>query len=124
MLEVELNMEVVVNGDGSVSVTAESNLPDETQLGGSVLAEGRFIAQEKSVLQGGRVEFGPFSDRGAALPAGAYDVSVSMPIARNQPSEVKTIIGEHGERLTGPQVSHESITGDAVVGVSESLVIP
>jgi len=123
-IEVELTMDVVVNDDGSVSVSAESNLPDGTELGGSVFAEGAFTAQDPAVLQGGVAEFGPFSNKGAPLPAGTYNVSVTMPIARNQPDEVKAIIGEHGENLTGPQVSKESITGDAVVEISEPLVIP
>lgn len=123
-IEVELTMEVVLNDDGSVSVTAESNLPDGTELGGAVFAEGGFSGQDPQMLQGGRAEFGPFSDKGAPLPAGTYDVSVTMPIARNQPDDVKATIGEHGENLTGTQVSKESITGDAVVSVSEPLVIP
>jgi hypothetical protein len=123
-IEVELTMDVVVNDDGSVSLSAKSNLPDGTELGGSVFAEGSFTAQDPGVLRGGRVDFGPFSDKGNPLSAGTYDVSVTMPIARNQPDEVKAIIGEHGENLTGPQVSKESITGDAVVEISEPLVIP
>ena len=123
-IEAELTMDAVVNDDGSVSVTAESNLPDGTELGGSVFAEGSFMAQDPAVLRGGMAEFGPFSNKGAPLPAGSYQVSVTMPIARNQPDEVKAIIGEHGENLTGPQVSKESITGDAVVEISEPLVIP
>lgn len=123
-LEVDLTMSVVLNGDGSVSVTAESNLPDGTELGSSVFQEGGFMAQDSQTLQGGTVSFGPFSDKGSPIPSGTYDVSVTMPIARNQPDEVKAVIGDAGENLTGPLVSEESITGDAVVSVSDQLVVP
>lgn len=123
-LEVDLTMSVVLSGDGSVSVTAESNLPDGTELGASVFQEGGFMAQDSQTLQGGTVSFGPFSDKGSPIPSGTYDVSVTMPIARNQPDEVKAVIGEAGENLTGPLVSEESITGDAVVSVSDQLVVP
>ncbi len=117
-------MELVVNDNGTVSVFAQSNLPDGTILGGMVFDEGSYIAQDSQVLQDGKAEFGPFSDKGGALPSGAYEVSVTMPIARNQPDEVKAIIGRKGEYLTGPRVHAESITGDAVVDVSDVLVIP
>ncbi|MBM7331580.1 hypothetical protein JS562_53195, partial [Agrobacterium sp. S2] len=123
-LEVALTMDVVRQADGTVTVSAESNLPDGTELGASMFAVGTFSAQDPAVLRSGVAEFGPFSDKGAALPPGEYDVSVTMPIARNQPDAVKAIIGEHGENLTGPLVSAESITGDAVVEVSEKLVVP
>lgn len=123
-LDVDLTMSVVVNKDGSVSVTAESNLPNGTELNSSVFQEGGFIAQDSQTLRGGSVSFGPFSDKGNPIPSGAYDVSVTMPIARNQPDEVKAIIGDAGENLTGPLVSKESITGDAVVSVSSQLVVP
>jgi hypothetical protein len=117
-------VDVVTNVDGSVSVSAVTNLPDGTELGASVFAEGAFMAQDDQVVEDGAAEFGPFSDGSAPLPAGTYDVSVTMPIARNQPDEVKAIIGEHGENLTGPLVSTETITGDAVVSVSEPLAVP
>lgn len=123
-LEVDLTMSVVLNGDGSVSVAAESNLPDGTELGSSVFQEGGFMAQDSQTLQDGTVSFGPFSDQGNPIPSGTYDVSVTMPIARNQPDVVKAVIGDAGENLTGPLVSEESITGDAVVSVSDQLVVP
>lgn len=123
-IETELTMEVAVNADGTVSVTAKSNLPNGTELNASVLAQGTFMAQDSASLQYGAVEFGPFSNNGAPLPAGTYQVSVTMPIARNQPSSVQATIGEHGEALTGPQVSKESVTDDAVVTTSQELVIP
>ena len=123
-IEAELTMNVIVNDDGTVSVTAESNLPDGTELGGTVFEEGAFMAQDPQVLQDGRAEFGPFSDGGGPLPSGTYDVSVTMPIASNQPEEVQAIIGNTGENLTGPLVSTETITGDAVVAVNDQLVVP
>lgn len=122
-IEVELAIDVALNPDGSVSVSAQTNLPDGTDLGGTVVALGDFMAQDSQVVENGAAEFGPFSDGGAPLPAGTYDVSVTMPIARNQPDAVKAIIGDAGENLTGPLVSVHDLTGDAVVSVSESLTV-
>jgi hypothetical protein len=121
---VDLTMNVVLNEDGSVTVSAVSNLPDGTELGSTVFQEGSFMAQDSQTLHDGTATFGPFSDKGNPIPSGTYDVSVTMPIARNQPEDVKAIIGDAGENLTGPLVSEESITGDAVVSVSEQLVVP
>lgn len=123
-IEVDLTTDVVVNDDGSVMVTAQSNLPDGTELGGSVSAEGEFTAQDQAVLEDGTATFGPFSTKGEALPAGAYLVRVIMPIARDQPERVTSVIGEHGENLTGPKVGTEDVTGDTVVATSEPLIIP
>lgn len=122
--EVDLAMSAVLNADGSVTVTAESNLPDGTQLSSSVFQEGGFIAQDSQTLRDGMVSFGPFSDNGGPIPSGTYDVSVTMPIARNQPAEVRAVIGDAGENLTGPLVGVESITGDAVVSVGDQLAVP
>lgn len=122
-LDVELTMDVQVNPDGTVSLSATSNLPDGTELGSMVFQEGGYIGQDSQTLEGGTVEFGPFGDKGGPLSPGTYDVSVTMPIARNQPDAVKAIIGEHGENLTGSLVESEDITGDAVVSVEEALEI-
>ncbi|MGC5168124.1 hypothetical protein [Luteimicrobium sp. DT211] len=123
-LEAKLEMDVALNDDGTVSVSARSNLPDGTELGASVFQEGGFVAQDPQTLQAGAAAFGPFSDKGQPLRSGTYDVSVTMPIARNQPAAVRAIIGAHGENLTGSAVSKDSISGDAVVTVEEKLVIP
>jgi len=124
IIDVDLSIDVVVNVDGSVSVFATSNLPEGTKLGSSLFAEGAFLAQDSQVLRGGKAEFGPFTDHGGPVAPGTYDVSVTMPIARLQPNEVRALIGEAGENLTGPLVSMHDITGDAVVEVREPLVIP
>lgn len=116
-------MEAQVNPDGMISVSATSNLPDGTELGGTVFQEGGYMGQDSQTLDGGVAEFGPFGDDGGPLAPGTYVVSVTMPIARNQPDSVRAVIGENGENLTGPLVETEDITGDAVVSVEETLEI-
>jgi len=98
-----------------------SNLPDGTELGGTVFQAGSFMAQETQALKGGAADFGPFSNKGAAIASGKYDASVTMPLAHLEPASVRAIIGEHGEYLTGPLVSHEY--GSAYVDVSKTLLI-
>lgn len=124
-LEVELAVDATVNADGSVSVSAATNLPAGTKLGATVRSvDGTFTAQDSQTVLDGTASFGPFTAQGAALPAGTYDVNVTMPIARNQAQDVKDIIGGHGEHLAGPLVETESITGDAVVTVDTVLTVP
>lgn len=123
-LEVDLTIGATVNEDRTVSVTAESNVPDGTELGASVSQRGGFTAQDSAALRNGEAASGPFSDKGNPVAPGAYDVSVTMPIARNQPDEVRAVMGDGGQNLTGPLVGEESITGVAVVSISDQLVVP
>jgi len=118
-IEVELTIDVSVD-NGKVTVTATSNLPDGTKLGGTVFAEGKFMAQDPQVLQGGAATFGPFSDGGGAIPPGTYEVSVTMPVPEVQPDEVRAIIGEHGEYLTGSQVNRDD---GPTVEVTQTITI-
>jgi len=123
-LEVDLAIDAVVTAEGAVTVAAETNLPDGTELGATLRAsDGSFTAQDRQTVASGTVTFGPFSMRDEPLPPGHYDVDVTMPIARNQPDAVRAVIGEHGENLRGAAVGIEEITGDAVVSMSQVLTI-
>jgi hypothetical protein len=121
-LTVVLDMAVSVRDDGSVSMHVESNLPDGTELGGSVFGAGGFMTQYKQVLKGGTADFGPYSANGKPIPSGTYDVSVTMPSAAFQPASVRTVIGQHGEYLTGPLV--ERTDGTVRVSIDKKLIIP
>lgn len=116
-LEVVIEYALAKESTGGVLVTAQSNLPDRTELMASLYADGgAFFAQDTSPLLGGVAEFGPFSDKGVPLK-GTYELSITAPIARNQPDEVQECIGAAGEHLRGPLVSVEEITGDNVASV-------
>lgn len=128
-IEVDLTFKVVINPDGSATIQAASNLPDGTQLLGNVAQKptgtpkrfNGYQGGQTQTLSGGTAVFGPYSKQGGELPKGKYDVTVTMPIAANQPEAVKAIIGPHGENLTGSQVEHEY--GNAFVMVEHTLTV-
>ncbi|PRB41075.1 hypothetical protein CQ020_14330 [Arthrobacter sp. MYb23] len=116
-IDVTITYELVIDARGGVTINAASNLPDGAELNSSFFTETGFFAQDEGVLEKGKVTFGPFSDKATPLH-GNYDMSITLPIARNQPAEIRACIGKAGENLTGPLVSIEEITGDKVASVS------
>lgn len=122
-LNVTIDYQMTTDVAGGILISATSNLPNGSDLNASFFNEAAgFLAQDEDTLSDGRVSFGPFSDRGTPL-AGAYDFSITFPIATNQSAAVRDCIGQHGELLVGPLVSVEEITGDNVASLNERLVI-
>jgi len=113
---VQLTYELEQAPGGGVTIKVQTNLPEGAELGGSFFREGGFFAQDEDVVNHGAASFGPFTDSGAPL-VGTYEMSVTLPIARNQPEAVQECIGTGGELLTGPLVSTHEPTGDQVASV-------
>lgn len=76
--------------------------------------DNSYIAQGKAVVSSGQFRAGPFSQKGAPLDAGAYQIEVSSPIASLQPPSVRAVIGQDGEKLAGP-LSRRSVLGQGKV---------
>lgn len=121
-LDVAITYELTTDASGGVTINATSNLPDGSELNASFFVEGGYFAQEEGTLLNGRVSFGPFSDRGTPL-RGTYDMSITLPIARNQPDSIQACIGSAGELLTGPLVSAEEVTGDNVASLDVVVIL-
>lgn len=83
---------------GGMQIRGDTNFPDGTTVMITILNGG----QQKTEVKGGRFQGGPFTFRGEAYPAGKYDVRIVVPVAATQPPQVRAIIGEQGERLSGP----------------------
>jgi hypothetical protein len=116
-LEVAIDYELTRDATGGILVEVTSNLPDTAEIMTSFYGDGgAYFAQDVQALEAGAAHFGPFSDDGNPL-RGSYELSITLPIARNQPPAVRDCLGEAGELMTGPLVSQESITGDFVVAV-------
>ena len=93
---------------GKVQVVGQTSLPDGMKLMlGLRNRSTDYFAQNKVTVSNGEFRSDPFSNRGAALPAGTYQVSVSSPLPRLQPVSVRTAIGENGEALSGPAIVQE-----------------
>ncbi|MDL5351579.1 hypothetical protein [Microbacterium sp. zg-YB36] len=121
-IDVTITYELVVDASGGITIDAASNLPDGAALGASFFVEGGYFAQDEGTLEDGKVSFGPFSDKGTPLK-GTYEMSITLPIARNQPDSVQACIGSAGELLTGPLVSAEEITGDNVASLDVIVTV-
>lgn len=121
-IEVAIDFELEQNAEDGAVVRVWSNLPDSAELGVSLDGGlGTYMGQDTAALIGGEAEFGPFTDDGLPLQ-GTYELSITLPIARNQPVQVQSCIGSAGEHLTGPLVSEEEITGDNVASLSEMVM--
>jgi hypothetical protein len=108
-----------------VVVFGDTNLPPGTQLGISVNEEvaSGFYGQSSQVVGADQrfesVTFGPTG----GLEPGRYEIDVTMPVARAQPSHVRAIIGEKGENLTGPLVQPGPLNFGSVVRLTKHIVI-
>jgi hypothetical protein len=121
-IDVTISYELATDASGGVTINAASNLPDGAVLNSSFFIENGFFAQDEGVLRGGKITFGPFSDKGTPLQ-GTYDMSITLPIARNQPEEIQTCIGKAGENLTGSLVSTDEISGDRFASIDVSVAV-
>ena len=121
--DVTMTFEPTLSSSGQVTITAASNLPDGAELMTSLSSDAGYHAQAKSVLTDGTAAFGPFSDQGAGLPAGEYDLSISMSIAHLQTQSVREYIGVAGELMTGPLVVASTIEIGSYVSLDTILTV-
>jgi hypothetical protein len=125
-----VSIEVTVADGSRPTIGGTTNLPDGTLLhillrrpwlpdGAERLASGRTacgydrcvlaasgngMSDEVEVRNGQFID-GPFTDRGAPLAPGIYDLDVSLDFANTQSAEVKAQIGELGEKMGGPLIN-------------------
>jgi hypothetical protein len=91
-------------------VKGETNLPDGTELMVTVSRkESSYSAQDKVVVAGGKFQTVSFSQKGNDLNPGRYSVEVLMPYPGVQSQGVRSVVGERGEKLTGPLVKQEAL---------------
>jgi hypothetical protein len=86
----------------SPSVYGKTNLPDGAQL---MLTMSRpdiqYVAQKKMVVKNGKFLAGGFSDRGSSLQPGKYNVEIGLVASALNPPNVRAVIGDRGENMTG-----------------------
>jgi RNA polymerase subunit RPABC4/transcription elongation factor Spt4 len=129
----QVAIEASASGDARPTATGTTNLPDGTQLmiwlqkpwlpdGKERMAAGLTACGDDDcfslqtytklpnahgfgvVVKNGRFSDGPFDYKGAAPRPGNYVLVVSSFFASLQPPEVRAVIGELGENMTGPLV--------------------
>lgn len=101
-VDIETPSRPVLNG--------QTNLPNGTELMITISRkESNFSAQDKVKVAGGKFRSQRFSQKGTDLNPGKYKVDLVMPFAAGQSQSVRSILGDHGEKLTGPLVKHEKL---------------
>jgi hypothetical protein len=103
-------IKVVVETPPRPVVTGQTNLPDGTELMISISRkQSSYLAEDQVNVMGGNFRSQKFSEKGSDLNPGKYSVEVLMPFPGVQSEDVRFIIGEHGEKLTGPLVKHKQL---------------
>jgi hypothetical protein len=86
-------------------VYGKTNLPD-----GAVLTfmmsrpEIQYVAQQKMVVKNGKFYTVGISDRGGALKPGRYTVEIALVASGLNPPNVRAVIGDRGENMSGQWV--------------------
>lgn len=103
-------IKVIVTREGMPWILGTTSLPDDSILLVSLSRhEAKYSARRTAVVSSRRFTAGPFSQNGAALPPGDYEIEVVFGIASTQPVSVRNIVGENNEKITGSLVRESSI---------------
>lgn len=106
-LAFSVTVTAVAQGDPTKpTIAGTTNLPSGTKLIISVVRRERgYNAQAQSdVGANGSFTGGPFSEKGAPLAPGTYQIQVLMPVSAGQPGSVTSVIGDRGQNISRPFV--------------------
>ncbi len=111
-ITVNLDFKIENLGSGKPKIVGTTNLPDDTKLGLWIKGSSvQYNGQTDFVVKGGKFQSSEFSLNSNRLTKGNYTADVSMPAANFQPENVRSIIGEKAENLTGNLVKSAPIDG-------------
>jgi hypothetical protein len=110
-INVNISIRPEFQSDGHVVICGETNLPRGTALLISLRQQGTpgCYQSKCSVADGGRFRSESLGPRSVPLVEGSYVADVVMPITRLQPAEVRQVVGENGEKLTGPLIVRDAL---------------
>ncbi|NYS59459.1 hypothetical protein HZS81_01595 [Halomonas salicampi] len=122
-LTVTMETTIGLRTDRRVTVSGETNLPDDTQVNVMVEREQSGVRwRERTQVEDGRFHVGPLGP-GSGLPDGVYRLSVASMEASVQSSQVRQRIGPEGEYLAGEWVTQSRHGLGQVVEYSRRIVI-
>lgn len=122
-LTVTMETTIGLRTDRRVTVSGETNLPDDTQVNVMVEREQSGVRwRERTQVEDGRFHVGPLGP-GSGLPDGVYRLSVASMEASVQSSQVRQRIGPEGEYLAGEWVTQSRHGLGQVVEYSRRVVI-
>jgi hypothetical protein len=114
-----LDFSVDISSDFTVTVTGNTNLPDETKLKLTLVNDSGYEAIGEVSVIDGSFKSGVFSNKGISLESGNYTISVKT--LNEQPKSVENDIGVNGEYLIGEFV--KSVGSFKIVEKSISFTI-
>lgn len=107
--EIEVLLDVSVDKNGGKPIfTINTNLPDEAVLM-LTLNGNDYKGQADAVVKNGIAKSEPYSSNGKRISSGKYTLEVSMSEPRLQSDNVRAIVGENGENMTGEYVQTSDI---------------
>ncbi|WP_146215714.1 hypothetical protein [Pseudomonas sp. RW405] len=121
-LALEVKMDVHASGGSYPVISGLTNLPDGTELSITLVVPGEYLGQGKAIVENGRFASEAFSNNGKPLPSGVANLEVNSVLASSE--KVRAVIGEHGEKMTGPHVTTLAGTSFRTVHMSSKLAIP
>ncbi len=110
-IEVAISIRPELLPDGRIQICGETNLPPGTELAIGIAEDllGGFQAYPTcSVIDGGKFRSVPVGPSGG-LREGIYTVGVAMSHVRQQSPDVRQVVGENGEKLSGPLVKRDAL---------------
>ncbi|HLV39952.1 caspase family protein [Xanthomarina sp.] len=109
--------------DKKMYIKGFTNLPDGMDLMVSLSSNSdKYYAQSKVSIDKKCFTTEGFTKSGEKLSSGNYKIDISSPIASIQGIEVKKVIGERGENLTGDLVKFNLIHGNRIVFEYDLLI--
>lgn len=98
----EPTMSVQVENAATPIIHGTTNLPDGSELIVSIWRkESTFLGMSDVKVVHGHFTTARFSAGSGPVNSGVYKIEVTMSVAALQPPEVRAVIGESGERMTG-----------------------
>lgn len=118
----EVKLDVNTSGGSYPVISGLTNLPDGSELSITLVVPGQYLGQGTAVVENGRFTSEAFSNNGRQLPSGVANIEVNSVLASSE--KIRAVIGEHGEKMTGPYVTALPGTRYRTVHRSFKLAIP
>src|SRR5699024_301574 len=109
-LDVNFNLNIYRNSDNTVNISGMTNLFDEASLMISLRNfNSLLMAQNKSIVENGRFDFGRLGKEGTGFEKGKYNINISLSITSFQIKEFVFKGGIEYENLKSNYVDRNGI---------------
>ena len=121
----EVTMDLKAQGGGYPVIEGTTNLPDGVDVMITLIIPGVYMGQSQTVVSNGKFVSERFSSNGnSPVPSGTARVDVTTSLPELQATSVRSIIGEQGEKMTGPFIFTLPGFPGRTIKVSTTLQIP